>query len=264
VALEGGVAFNEDGRAQAGMGVAVGDATGGGRLDIFKTHFADDTPILYRNKGDCMFDDMTSRAGFGALTRYIGWGAGLQDFDNNGIPDLLYVNGSVYPEVEKFFGDFKHANPRIALQNLGRGVFQNVSDLSGPGITDVHSSRGCAFGDFDNDGDVDAVVMNMNEAPSLLRNDSKNGNHWLKVKLAGTRSNRTAIGATVRITAAGRQQRQDVLGQSSFYSQNDLRLHFGLGAAMKVDSLEIRWPSGATQTYKDVSVDKILVIKEPG
>jgi hypothetical protein len=262
VALEGGVAYNEDGRTQAGMGVAIGDATGSGRLDIFKTHFADDTPILYRNKGDCTFDDMTAGAGFGALTRYIGWGAGLQDFDNNGVPDLLYVNGSVYPEVERHVGDFKYANPRVMLQNMGRGVFRDVSALSGPAITDLHSSRGCAFGDFDNDGDIDTVVMNMNEPPSLMRNEVRNGNHWLKVKLVGTRSNRSAIGATVRVTAADRQQRQDVLSQSSFSSQNDLRLHFGLGTATKADLIEVLWPSGAKQTYRNTSADQTLVIKE--
>ena len=262
VALEAGVAYNEDGRAQAGMGIAIGDATGQGRLDIFKTHFADDTPILYRNKGGSLFEDITSRAGLGALTRYVGWGAGLADFDNDGHLDLFVVNGSVYPEIQQHFAGIKYKNPRLLLRNLGDGTFENRSEQSGPGITDPHSSRGCAFGDFDNDGDIDVVIMNMNEPPSLLRNDTSTGNHWLKLKLIGTKSNRSAIGATVWVTADGRRRRQDVLSQSSFYSQNDLRLHFGLGQAAKADVIEIRWPSGLVEMYKNLKADRIVVMRE--
>ncbi len=261
VALEAGVAYNEDGREQAGMGVAVADALGQGRLDIFKTHFADDTPILYRNKGKALFEDVTGKAGLGAFTRYVGWGAGFADFDNDGLPDLLFVNGSVYPEIEKLFGEYKYRNPRLLLRNTGNGVFENLSERSGTGISDLHSSRGCAFGDFDNDGDVDVLIMNMNEPPSLLRNDARNENHWLKLKLIGTKSNRSAIGATVVLTAGGRRQRQDVISQSSFYSQSDLRLHFGLGAAQNAD-LEIRWPSGILQAARSVRADQILTIRE--
>jgi hypothetical protein len=262
IALEAGVAYNEDGREQAGMGVAIGDASGAGRLDIFKTHFADDTPILYRNMGRGVFEDATARAGLTALTRYIGWGAGLEDFDNDGRLDLLFVNGSVYPEVEKYFAEFKYGNPRILLRNFGQAAFVDVSGLSGPGVSTRHSSRGCAFGDFDNDGDVDAVVMNMNEPPSLLRNDSRTGHHWLKLKLAGTRSNRSAIGATAWVTAGGRRQRRDVLSQSSFYSQNDLRLHFGLGQAAQVEGVEVRWPSGFIEKYENVQADRIVTLRE--
>jgi hypothetical protein len=262
IALEGGVAYNEDGRTQAGMGVAVADAMGEGRLDIFKTHFADDTPVLYRNKGKGLFEDVTSRSGLGIFTRYVGWGAGFADFDNDGLPDLLFVNGSVYPEIERMFADYKYRNPRILLRNAGNGRFENVSEHAGPGILDRHSSRGCAFGDFDNDGDVDAVVMNMNEPPSLLRNDSRHDNHWLKLKLIGTKSNRSAIGASVILTAAGRRRRQDVLSQSSFYSQSDLRLHFGLADAREADA-EIRWPLGIVQQVRGIAADQILTIREP-
>jgi enediyne biosynthesis protein E4 len=262
IALEAGVAYNEDGRAQAGMGVAVADVYGQGRLDIFKTHFADDTPILYRNQGGGVFEDATGKSGLAAFTRYVGWGAGFADFDNDGLPDLLFVNGSVYPEVEKFFAEHKFRNPRTLLRNGGNGAFTNLSEQSGPGITDRHSSRGCAFGDFDNDGDVDVVVMNMNEPPSLLRNDARNDNHWIKVKLVGTKSNRSAIGASVRVTAVGRRHRQDVLSQSSFYSQSDLRLHFGLGAAKQADVVEIRWPSGIVQTVRGLKADQIVTIRE--
>jgi hypothetical protein len=261
IALEAGVAYNEDGREQAGMGVAVGDALNSGRLDIFKTHFADDTPILYSNKGNGRFEDTTAKAGFGAFTRYVGWGAGFADFDNDGLLDLLFVNGNVYPELEQFFTGYKYRNPRILLRNLGTGVFENVSDRSGSAITDPHSSRGCAFGDFDNDGKVDVAIMNMGEPPSLLHNETSNSNRWLKLKLIGTKSNRSAIGARVFVTADGRRQRQEVLSQSSFYSQSDLRLHFGLGSATSA-VVEIHWPSGLTETYREVTPNQILSLKE--
>jgi hypothetical protein len=261
IALEAGVAYNEDGREQAGMGVAIGDTRNLGRLDIFKTHFADDTPVLYASDGK-MFADLTNKAGFGAFTHYVGWGAGFADFDNDGHMDLLFVNGNVYPEIEKHFADYKHKNPRMLLRNAGGGAFVDMSERGGSGIVTPHSSRGCAFGDFDNDGDVDAVVMNMNEPPSLLRNDVKNSNHWLKLKLVGTKSNRSAIGARVIVRAGEWRQRQDVLSQSSFYSQSDLRLHFGLGARAKADEIEIRWPSGLAERHREIKADQILTLKE--
>ena len=219
IALEAGVAYNEDGREQAGMGVAIGDSLNSGRLDIFKTHFMDDTPILYANQGKGRFEDRTAKGGFGAFTHYIGWGAAFADFDNDGLLDLLFVNGSVYPEIEQYFKEYNYKNPRILLRNLGKGEFADVSLQCGSGITDRHSSRGCAFGDFDNDGRVDVLVMNMGEPPSLLQNQTANANHWLKLKLMGTKSNRTAIGARAFVSANGRRQRQEVLSQSSFYSQ---------------------------------------------
>jgi hypothetical protein len=263
IALEAGVAYNEDGREQAGMGVAIGDALNTGRLDIFKTHFADDTPILYSNRGNGRFEDMTAKAGLGAFTRYVGWGAGFADFDNDGLLDLLFVNGNVYPEIERYFAEYKYKNPRILLRNLGTGEFENVSARCGAGITDRHSSRGCAFGDFDNDGKVDVAVMNMGEPPSLLRNQTGNSNRWLKLKLIGTKSNRSAIGARAFVTAGGRRQRQEVLSQSSFYSQSDLRLHFGLGSAAAAD-VEILWPSGLKEFYRDVKSNQILPLREGG
>ncbi|HTB13091.1 MAG TPA: CRTAC1 family protein [Bryobacteraceae bacterium] len=261
IALEAGVAYNEDGREQAGMGVAIGDALNSGRLDIFKTHFADDTPILYGNKGNGRFEDRTAKAGFAAFTRYVGWGAGFADFDNDGLLDLLFVNGNVYPEIEQFFSEYKYKNPRILLRSLGTGVFENVSDRCGAAITDRHSSRGCAFGDFDNDGKVDVVIMNMGEPPSLLHNETSNNNRWLKLKLIGTKSNRSAIGARAFVSAGGRRQRQEVVSQSSFYSQSDLRLHFGLGSATSAD-VEVHWPSGLTEVYRDVKSNQILTIQE--
>jgi hypothetical protein len=263
IALEAGVAYNEDGREQAGMGVAIGDVQNTGHLDIFKTHFADDTPILYRNNGSSRFEDITSKAGLGAFTRYVGWGAGFADFDNDGLVDLLFVNGNVYPELEEFFTGYKYKNPRILMRNLGGGVFENLSDDSGAGITECHSSRGCAFGDFENNGKIGVAIMNMGEPPSLLRNLSSNSNRWLKLKLIGTKSNRSAIGAKAFVSAAGRRQRQEVLSQSSFYSQSDLRLHFGLGSATSAD-VEIQWPSGLKETYSGVKSNQILSLKEGG
>ena len=262
IALSAGVAYNEDGREQAGMGVAIGDVRNKGNLDLFKTHFADDTPVLYANDGKGFFEDVTTSAGLGAFNRYVGWGAGFADFNNDGWLDLLWVNGNVYPEIEKHFAQYKHANPRIILRNTGAGKFEDVSANSGPGIIARHSSRGYALGDFDNNGQIGALIMNMNEPPSLLRNTAPNTNNWLKLKLIGTKSNRSAIGASVTITVGNRRQRQDVISQSSFYSQNDLRLHFGLGPANRADLIDISWPSGLKETYKNLKSNQILKIIE--
>ncbi|MEP7341149.1 MAG: CRTAC1 family protein [Acidobacteriota bacterium] len=262
VALESGAAYNEDGQPQAGMGLGIGDFNRDGHLDIFKTHFADDTPVLYRNSGKGMFEDVTLAAGFGAATKYISWGAGMPDVDNDGWPDIFWVTGNVYPEVEKHFKQYPHRSPRQLFRNLGNGRFEDVTVQSGPGLTTPHSSRGCAFGDFDNDGDTDVLVMNMNEPPSLLRNDQASGNHWLKVKLVGVKSNRTGLGARVVVTVGERKQAQTVLSQTSYYSHDDLRLHFGLSDKMKADRVDVYWPSGQVDSLKDVKADQVVSIKE--
>src|SRR6266436_10170045 len=243
IGLESGVALNEDGMEQAGMGIGIGDYNLDGNLDIFKTHFADDTNILYRNEGKGNFEDVTIRAGLGVETRYIGWGAGIVDLDNDGLPDLFLVTGNVYSNIEDKLSSYPYRTPRVVFRNLGGGKFEELIEQAGPGIAAAHSSRGCAFGDFDNDGDIDVLVVNLNEPPSLLRNDVTGGNHWIKVKLIGVKSNRSAIGARVVARYGGRMQAQEVLAQSSFYAVDDRRLHFGLGAEKAVD-LEIRWPSG--------------------
>ena len=199
-ALERGVALSEDGLEQAGMGIATGDFDLDGRVDMFKTHFADDTNGLYRGDGKGFFDDVTIRAGIGVETRYVGWGAGMVDLDNDGLPDLFMVTGGVYPEVERTLPAYPFRTPRLVFRNLGNGRFEELIEEAGPGVAAVHTSRGCAFGDFDNDGDVDVLVWNMNEPPSLLRNDVSGGGHWLKVLLVGTTSNRSAIGARVTVT----------------------------------------------------------------
>jgi hypothetical protein len=266
VALETGSAYNEDGQPQAGMGVAVNDYNGDGFPDIFKTHFADDLPALYKNMGRGFFEDASRAAGFDH-TKYIQWGTGLVDLDNDGWPDIFTVTGNVYPEVEKVFKEYPHRSPRLIYRNLGNGRFQDVSAACGKGAQEMHSSRGCAFGDFDNDGDIDVLVMNMNEPPSLLRNDYISGkgpaaNNWLKLKLVGAKSNRSAIGARVRLKTGPRIQTQEVTSQSSYYSHNDLRLHFGLGENTKADQIEIRWPNGQTEIIKELAADQIVTVKE--
>ncbi len=259
--LERGVALSEDGLEQAGMGVGVGDYDLDGNVDILKTHFADDTNVLYRNDGKGYFNDFTIRAGLGVETRYVGWGAGMIDLDNDGFPDLFLTTGSVYPEVERTLPAYPFRTPRLVFRNLGDGRFEELIDEAGPGVAAAHTSRGCAFGDFDNDGDVDILVMNMNEPPSLLRNDLSGSGHWLKVLLAGTASNRSAIGSRVVARYGGRAQAQELTAQSSFYSANDRRLHFGLGTATSAD-LTIRWPSGATENIASVGADHLVVIRE--
>ena len=260
-ALESGVSLSEDGQEQAGMGLAVGDIDPDGYLDIFKTHFRDDTPGLYRNNGKGYFRDVTLRAGLGVETRFVSWGAGIADLDNDGLPDLFVTTGMVYPEPEQKLPDAAYKTPNVVFRNLGGGKFEELLEEAGAGITEAHSSRGVAFGDFDNDGDIDILVVNLNEPPSLLRNDVSGANHWLKVLLIGAASNRSAIGAQVVATYAGRRQAQAVLAQSSYLSVNDRRLHFGLGAATAA-SLEIRWPNGGLEKVADVAADQLLVIRE--
>lgn len=260
-ALPRGVALNEDGMEQAGMGLAVGDYNRDGHLDLFKTHFADDTPVLYRNDGKGNFSDVTMAAGLGVETRYVGWGAGMVDLDNDGRPDLFIVSGAVYPELEAKLPSYPNKNPRLVFRQLAQGGFEELIGEAGAGVAAAHSSRGCAFGDFDNDGDVDILILNMNEPPSLLRNDLKSAHHWMKVKLSGSQSNRAAIGAAVRVRSGGMVEVQEVMSQSSFLSVNDPRLHFGLGEA-RVADIEIRWPSGLRQAFAKVEADCLVEIDE--
>ena len=256
-----GVALNDDGAEQAGMGVAVGDVSLKGSLDILTTHFADDTSTLSINDGKGNFGDETLRAGLGVETRFVSWGCGMPDLDNDGYPDLFAVTGSVYPEMERAIPELAYKTPRVLFRNLGNGKFEELMDEAGPGVTAAHSSRGCAFGDFDNDGDLDILINNINEPPSLLRNDVSPSNHWLKVKLIGVVSNRSAIGGRVTARYGGKVQAQEVLSQSSFFSVSDSRLHFGLGAAQFAD-LEIRWPNGRKEMVAKVPANRLVVIKE--
>ena len=256
-----GVALNEDGNPQAGMGLGIGDYNLDGSLDIFKTHFSDDTSILYRNDGKGYFTDVTNASGIGVETRFVGWGAGMADLDNDGRPDFFLVTGNVFPEVAQKLPQYPLNTSRVIFRNLGAGRFEEILEAAGPGVTAAHCSRGCAFGDFDNDGDLDVLIVNLNEPPSLLRNDVTSGHHWLKVKLTGVKANRSAIGARVTARYGGHVQAQEVLSQSSFYSVNDFRLHFGLGSADSAD-LEIRWPNGDRETVTKVAADQLVVIRE--
>jgi hypothetical protein len=258
--VERGVALGNDGGEEAGMGVGVGDYDRDGHLDIFKTHFSDDTDVLYHNDGTGNFDDLTLQSKIGVETRFVSWGAGIVDLDNDGWPDIFFVTGSVYPNVGKILPQYPDKSPRILFRNLGNGTFEEIAD-AGPGVTAQHSSRGCAFGDFDNDGDMDILIVNMNEPPSLLRNDVHPKHHWLKVKLVGTKSNRSAIGARVLARYSGHTQAQEVVSQSSYFSCNDTRLHFGLGDALEAD-LSITWPSGLVEQYHAVKGDQLVTIKE--
>jgi len=258
---ESGLALNEDGKEQAGMGIGVGDFNLDGRLDILKTNFCDDTVNLYAARGNANFADVTSASGLDVETRYAGWGAGVMDFDNDGWPDLFWVTGSVFPEVEKTLPQYAARSPRVLFRNLGNGRFEELLTEAGPAIGQAHSSRGCAFGDFDNDGDVDIAIINLNELPSLLRNDVSGANHWLKVKLIGAKSNRSAIGARVCCFYGSKKQLQEVCAQSSFLSVNDRRLHFGLGSEASA-SLEIVWPSHITQKFLRVPADRLVTIDE--
>jgi hypothetical protein len=261
VGLLSGVALNQDGNPQAGMGLGIGDYNLDGSLDIFKTHFCDDVPALLRYQRNGYFEDVTIPAGLGVETRFVGWGAGIVDLDNDGLPDLFMAAGGIFPEVVRQLRNYPLEMPRVIFRNLGGGRFEELLDSAGPGIAAAHCSRGCAFGDFDNDGDLDILVVNLNEPPSLLRNDVDGNNHWLKVKLEGVKSNRGAIGARVTARYGGRVQAQEVLSQSSFLSASDQRLHFGLGTAEKAD-LEIRWPNGGRETVSAVSADQLVAIRE--
>jgi len=271
VAISAGAAFNEDGRAQAGMGSTVADYNGDGNLDIFKTNFSDDTATLYRNNGNGTFDDVTYPAGLGLNTKYLGWGAMFLDFDNDGWPDLLLVNGHVYPEVDSQHLGSAFQEPRILYHNNGNGTFTDISADAGPGIIAVNSSRGLAIGDLWNDGRLSAVISNMNAPPSLLVNDARTTNHWIAFHLVGTsfdsssrklRTNRDAIGARVILKAGSLILVNEVRSGSSYDSNSDMRVQFGLGSLTKLDSVEVQWPSGLTEKFEGLAADKIHKLKE--
>ena len=262
VAVMSGAAFNEDGKEQAGMGSTVADFNGDGKLDIFKTNFSDDTSTLYRNNGDGNFDDVTFAAGLGLHTQYLGWGTMFLDFDNDGWPDLLLVNGHVYPEVDKQHLGSNYQEPRILYHNNGNGTFKDISEKAGAGITTVSSSRGLAVGDLWNDGRISAVVSNMSAPASLLVNQVRSGNHWIGIRTVGTKSNRDGIGARITVKAGGRVFVDEVRSGSSYISNNDMRVHFGLGGVGKVDWVEVRWPSGLVERFAGLGVDGIRMVKE--
>jgi enediyne biosynthesis protein E4 len=262
-AVMSGCAYSENGHEQAGMGVAVADYDCDGWFDIFKTNFADDTCNLYHNNGDGTFSDVTFPAGIGVNNRYVAWGCGFADYDNDGWPDILQVNGHVYPEIDSYNFGQTFKNPRLVYRNLGNGKFADVSSEMGPGISERFSSRGAAFGDYNNDGGVDVLILNMNEPPSLLRNDGGNQQNWIKIKLIGVHCNRTAIGARVRVITGKHAQMDEVHSGDSVMSQGDLRLHFGLGKAEKADWIEVKWPTTQKlERFPQVKANQVITIRE--
>ena len=258
-----GAAFNEDGKAMSGMGAAYADFDHSGRLSIFRSNFSDERETLYVNRGKGEFDDATISAGMSHNTRFVGWGCEFFDFDHDGWKDLLLVNGHVFPEIDQQKTDIRFRQRRILYRNLGNGKFGDLSELAGAAILEPHSSRGVAVGDIDNDGALEVLINNQGERPTLLKQASRPPGNWVLLALEGTRSNRSAIGARVRITAGGVSQAAEVRSGGAYISQSDLRLHFGLGEATTIDRVEIRWPGGRSETRTGLAANRIHRIVEP-
>jgi hypothetical protein len=275
-AIEAGVAYSPDGKPQAGMGVSVGDYNRDGLLDIVKTNFAGDTDSLYMNLGDGSFDDRTYQAGLGVNTRLLGWGVSFLDIDNDGWLDILVANGHVYPEVDGTQVDAAYAERKYLYRNLRNGQFEDVSLIGGPGMTANVPARGFAIGDYDNDGNLDAIVNCVNAPPQLLRSSSTLHRNWIKIRTVGTKSNRTGIGARLKVVAQTGTpllnarpgspliQIDEIRSSNSYYSANDLRIHFGLADAQKADLVEIQWPSGIVDTWRDLKANRLYVLEEGG
>ncbi len=264
IAIEAGVAYSPDGKPQAGMGVSAIDYDCDGNLDIVKTNFAGDTSSLYRNSGKMVFEDQTFQAGLGKNTRFLGWGVGFVDFDNDGWPDIFICNGHVYPEVGETDSESGYRERKILYRNLGNGKFADVSAEGGPGILEQAPGRGCAFGDFDNDGDIDVLVNCINDLPQLLRCDQGTKNNWLKVKAAGVKSNRSGIGARIYCTTPdGHRQMDEVRSGGSYISQSDFRVHFGLGKAAAAE-IEVRWPSCVVDRFRAAANQTVTVVEGKG
>jgi hypothetical protein len=266
IGKKAGVAYNEDGSEQAGMGLSADDFSHSGYQNVVKTNFSDDTPTLYRNRGDNNFDDVTYSAGLGKIKTWLGWGVQFYDFDNSGWPGILIANGHVYPEVEGKALGTSYREPKVAYYNLRDGTFANVTAQSGSVLSEPHSGRGMALGDLFNDGHQEALVNNMNERPSLYYNTAPVGN-WISLQLVGVKSNRAALGAVVTLEQGSDKQGSDkyekeVRSGDGYISQSDLRLHFGLGKSVRAERIVIRWPSGLVETLSDLPANQYYVVRE--
>jgi len=263
VGLESGTAVSGDGSEQGSMGVAVGDYLRTGRLSLFVTNFADEYNTLYRNDGGYNFTDVSFAAGVAQASRpYVGWGTAFFDVDNDGWLDLLVVNGHVYPQIDTLPSGARYRQPKLLHVNLGNGTFCDASRQAGPALEEARASRGAAFGDLDNDGHIDVVVNDLDGPPMVLRNEGGAGNNWVTLELAAKKGSPLAVGASVRAVVGGSAQVEEVRSGASYLSQNDLRLHFGLGKAPKVDLVEIRWPSGRVEQLKDLAAGKFYAVLE--
>ncbi len=267
VSLIAGVGFSEDGEAENGMGADFGDYDNDGRLDLIVTNFQEQTNTLYHNEGNGLFLDLSYISKIGMISLpYLAWGVNFFDYDSDGYQDLFIANGHLHDNIRIFFPAASYEQPNLLFRNNQDGRFDEVGVGSGgeyailPPLEKV--SRGTAFADYDNDGDLDLLVTNLNAAPDLLRNDNGNQNAWLTLKLVGTRSNRNAIGARVRVMAEGIMQIREVRSGSSYLSQSDMRLHFGLGKCKWVDLIEIRWPSGLNERLEKVQANQMLTLFE--
>jgi len=261
IGKKAGLAYNEDGSEQAGMGLSADDFVHSGYQDIVKTNFSDDTPTLYLNRGDNSFDDVTYSAGLGKIKTWLGWGVQFYDFDNSGWPGILIVNGHVYPEVDGKALGTRYREPKVAYYNLRNGNFANITADAGATLSENHSARGLALGDLFNDGRQEALVNNMNERPSLYYNTAPVEN-WITLSLAGVKSNRAALGASVTLEQGGDKRQQEVRSGDGYISQSDLRLHFGLGQSSKAEKIVIRWPSGMVETLSNLAANRYYVVHE--
>jgi len=268
IGLESGTAVSEDGSEQASMGIAIGDYLHNGLPSLAVTNFSDENANLFRNEGKWSFNDVAYKAGTAVSSlAYVKWGIAFVDLDNDGWLDLIGVNGHVYPQVDTLPTGARYREPKVLSMNLGGGMFCDASEQAGPALKEPRVSRGLAVGDLFNDGNMDVVVEDLTGSPMVLRNIGLSGGgvparHWVSFELAGAKSNRLAIGARVKITAGGVTQTEEIHSGGSYLSQNDLRVHFGLGAAKKIDSVEIRWPSGKMETLKDLDEDKFYAVLE--
>jgi hypothetical protein len=263
VGLLAGLAYDLYGSLHGSMGIDCGDFDNDGLLDFYQTSYQGQSAVLYRNMGAGLLEDVTlsARAGTGTLP-HVTWGNGLVDFDNDGLRDIFVACGHLYDNVDQFSGITTYKVRNILLRNLGKGTFTNVSDTSGDGLLPTESSRGTAFDDVDNDGDVDVVILNSRSQPTLLRNDSANQHHWVQIELNGTTSNRDAVGSQVRVTAGDLTQLAEVHSGRSYQSHFGTRLHFGLGTRDRVDRVEVRWLGGAMEVFESLPVDRLVILRE--